>query len=174
MPIRLCLLFSHQEVIADASTEVKLLSNWVMLSCGVDLTKRILYNQVWNRIFSLQNPLTRAKDKVDHVHWMNISLVEWVFMMLQKTIQGHAVLHFGSAVKHTFTCLLRDVSSVFSTEGTICGTKINKTRKFDPILSQNYRTWWTSRHLVLESLAVVESELLADFWTILWTPFEAS
>ena len=46
------------------------------------------------------------------------------------------------------------------TESTMYGTRNNKTRKFAPSLSQNYRTWCTSRHSVLEILTVVDSETL--------------
>ena len=49
-------------------------------------------------------------------------------------------------------------------KGTMYGTRNNKTRKFSPSLSQNYRS--TSHHSVLESMALVDSERLADWYSL--------
>ena len=164
MPIRLCFLFNHQEVIADASSEVKLFSDWGIHFRGVSMTQRIIFYQVCNRKCVFHCPLMRTNVKVDDVHWMKILLAEWVFMMLQKTCQGHIVLHFLECwITHIYFPTARDSLSYF-TEGTMYGTRNNKTRKFAPSLSQNYRTWCTSRHSVLEILAVVDSETLGDWY----------
>ena len=144
----LCFLFSHEEVIADASSEVKLFSDWGIHSWGVSLTQRIFFYQVWNRKCVFHCPLTRTNVKVDDIHWMKLGLAEWVFMMLQETCQSHVVLHFLECWKAHIYFPAARYSLSYSTEGTLYGTRHNKTRKFAPSLSQNYTTWCTSRRTI--------------------------
>ena len=67
------------------------------------------------------------------------------------------------AEKHAFAFLGRvciPCSLNYSTEGTMYGTRNNKTRKFAPSFSQSYRTWCASCHSLLKSLRL----LTVNFW----------
>ena len=69
-----------------------------------------------------------------------------------------------SAKKHTFTCLLRGTPSDILRKETYMALGTTRPESLPlATLSENYRTWCTSRHSVLEIMAVVDSELLADW-----------